>query len=170
LLSYLERCNFADVHFGLAPLAWYQLPLSGAANKGRFSSDFAPLFVPHEDHFSMADSDNYKAIRDVIKGTPAKAIKAKYKAQTDVRKLWPHVLGHNPGEGSDPPVEVALCLELALDENGKVIRKFRCFKIETDLHIIGDPIANPWPDGFPKPMTFRQARKQSSVDDVDVYR
>lgn len=114
-------------------------------------------------------SDNYEFIKEVIETIPPKAIKAKYKDQTNQRKLWPHVLGTNPGPGSDPDVEVVLCLEHALDDDGNVIRRFRCFKVE-ELTIIGDPIINPWPTGYPKKMTFRQARKQSSVDEVDAYR
>jgi hypothetical protein len=114
-------------------------------------------------------SEQYQKLYDVIKATPAKAIKAKYRTET-VRKLWPHVLGHNPGAGSDPPVEVVLCLEYAEDSDGNVIKKnYRCFFIE-ELAIIGDPIANPWPHPLPKALSFKQARKQSSVDDIDVYR
>jgi hypothetical protein len=113
--------------------------------------------------------DNYAIIKQVIESTPAKAIKAKYKDETTQRKLWPHILGENPRGGSNPPEKVVLCLEYELDDDGEVVRKFRCFKVER-LTIVGSPIDNPWPTGFPKKMTFRQARKQSSVEDVDVFR
>jgi hypothetical protein len=111
-------------------------------------------------------SAEFDAIKLVIETKPPKAIKAKWKNGPE-RQLWPHVLGTNPAGGSDPPVEVVLCLEYAEDDDGEPIKKFRCFKVE-HLTIVGNPITSPWTP-IPK-MRFKQVKKQNCVDDVEVYR
>jgi hypothetical protein len=119
--------------------------------------------------------DKFKAVIIEPDPTEPRAIQAKYQGDQvddddDLRKLWPLVLGFDTaGE------EVALCYQykgysqLPLKPHVSM-RNLRCLKISklTDVtKIVYDPAT----EGFDPPvLRFKQVKKQTCVDDVDVYR
>jgi hypothetical protein len=118
----------------------------------------------------------YQTIRQAIKETNAtqeRAIKARFQNDPEeqpLRKLWPLVLGQD-ANGED----VALCYQYG--GYSPVIlkphvnnRNLRCMKL-SKLSQVEKIVFNPATEGFDPPvMKFRQVKKQTCVEDVDVYR
>ncbi len=107
-------------------------------------------------------SQNYDKIRGVVTN-PAKAIEVTYQAET--RKMVPFVLGTNQKNAAD--VEAVLCFQYA-GSNPNLPKGWRCFNVNS-LTTVSEIAYSPVP-GVPPKIKFKEVKKQSSVDDVDVWR
>ena len=120
----------------------------------------------------------YQQITDIIKSSPAMGMSATYaggvQPSTDLRKLWPHVLGTTPDRDTGDPVEMVLCYQYQYENHPGEIdlphpsrKNFRCFRV-SDLTII-NPI--PKPTGWsPFKFKIRHVNKQNCVQDPDIFR
>jgi hypothetical protein len=118
----------------------------------------------------------YEKFKAAIKETdPAgfRAVQTKYQNDTGpIRKVWPLIIGKDTngadvvlcyqyaGHGTDPP------------EPHVSFRNLRCLKLDkmanTDVTKI---VFNPATEGFDPPFfKFRQVKKQTCVEEVDIYR
>jgi hypothetical protein len=106
--------------------------------------------------------DRYQFLRNVIK-TPDRAVKIKYKNRDpDWRLVFPHVIGTSTQGSAE--VNMVLC---AIESGQAEPKKYRCFNVD-DLKI--NDQTYDWSNASIPKLKFRQVRKQSSIDDVDIYR
>lgn len=100
-----------------------------------------------------------------------RAIKAKYQGDVDFRKLWPLAIGKDVNGG-----DVALCYQYAgpgMDPNIPHVsfRHLRCLKLDKMANADVTKIAFPATEGFDPPyLGFKQLKKQTCIDEVEVYR
>jgi hypothetical protein len=120
----------------------------------------------------------YDLISAVIKTDPPLAISAIYTgvdpASTDVRKLWPHVLGTSPDRVTGNPVEMVLCCQYHYENHPTEIdtphpsrKNFRCFRVSALSSIMQIPKPTGW---NPFKFKIRNVNRQNNVEDPEFYR
>jgi hypothetical protein len=82
-----------------------------------------------------------------------------------LRRFWPHVLGKStvPGNPTAPKIPVVLCRQY----HPPAFAGWKCLKVDY-MSSIGD-VPGPQPSTDPD-MTATEKDRQSSVEDVDVWR
>jgi hypothetical protein len=122
--------------------------------------------------------DKFKTVIKELDEEQPRAIYARYQGDppTDdaIRKLWPHVLGTTPSAtpGAEDE-EVALCYQYGGHSGAALVlphpsrKNLRCFKLALMSNVTKELFEEPWD---PIEMKFKDVKKQTCVEDVDVYR